>query len=93
MSQHTPGPWTAIGPWVSACDGLIAFTSRDENRDPPRLISVQAANTRLITAAPELLLALQETYRCLGQCITKRSFPADLAACQNAVAALQKAVT
>lgn len=65
---HTPGPWTvsfevAISDWalVIARDGkIVANVNSETGPDLPPLVSTkmpQAANARLIAAAPELLVA------------------------------------
>jgi hypothetical protein len=54
--KHTPGPWEAIGSNVASDDGMVAITKvlwpGDNERD--------AANARLIAAAPELLAACRD---------------------------------
>ncbi|TCV66323.1 hypothetical protein [Neorhizobium sp. S3-V5DH] len=59
--SHTPGPWTVDGApdnqivW-SGPDNRVCFLAHSNGRDEDRDIS----NGRLIAAAPELLLALEE---------------------------------
>jgi hypothetical protein len=54
MSQHTPGPWAAIGGgWiVNHKDERVASVNTDLIGD--------TANARLIAAAPEMYRALQD---------------------------------
>lgn len=74
-TQHTPGPWT-VEPgevtWIEREDGghrhlsiggpefHVGLAQVDEDDDE------QAANARLIAAAPELLAALETTLRMLA---------------------------
>ena len=55
MSEHTPGPWAVLGTGIVGVgnDALVAAYSRAH-------LGEQAANARLIAAAPELLEALKE---------------------------------
>ncbi len=53
-TTHTTGPWTLNGSEIEG-DGMTVTTSTDYRTLTPR----QAANARLIAAAPELLAALQ----------------------------------
>ena len=56
MSKHTPGLWTVVNTKVMAESGSIEVASvSDYVTTTPR----QAANARLIAAAPELLDALR----------------------------------
>jgi hypothetical protein len=64
MPQHTPGPWKIAGPNIRSEDGGLlfvqenAFNSKylaDYEPDPVE----QAANRRLVAAAPNLLAAAQ----------------------------------
>jgi hypothetical protein len=64
-TQHTPGPWYAIGRMVEVGDddhADICSTNPDQfgqgHLAPP--IEEQQANARLIAAAPEMLAMLQE---------------------------------
>lgn len=63
MTDHTPGPWTAMisgvfknstGRTGMICDLLDSATHYPENRE---------ANVRLIAAAPELLAACEQAQR------------------------------
>jgi hypothetical protein len=63
-SQHTPGPWRTTGLNVRAGDALICFAtdhwfSEDDGfyafTDPAE----KQANARLISSAPDLLVALE----------------------------------
>ena len=65
---HTPGPWV-VGPVddtiVTAPDGSeVAAIDGDYNQ--PDMWPVMEANARLIAAAPELLEALREGRRAIG---------------------------
>ena len=64
MAQHTPGPWKITGPNIRSEDGGLLFVQgnhfdskylADYEPDPVE----QAANRRLVAAAPELLAAAQ----------------------------------
>ena len=56
MAEHTPGPWRADSPFVSAPSGeLIA-----------KVATSTKADARLIAAAPELLAALEQALAVLG---------------------------
>ncbi len=65
MAQHTPGPWQVTGPNIRSEDGALLFVQgnhfdsrylADGEPDPIE----QAANRRLVAAAPELLAAAQD---------------------------------
>ena len=60
MAQHTPGPWKITGPNIRSEDGALLFVQgnhfdsrylADGEPDPVE----QAANRRLVAAAPDLL--------------------------------------
>ena len=64
MAQHTPGPWKITGPNIRSEDGGLLFVQgnhfdsrylADGEPDPVE----QAANRRLVAAAPTLLAAAQ----------------------------------
>lgn len=62
MSEHTPGPWIAIGTWVEHPDdntpdicNCDPFSMAQEGRSDEEV----CANARLIAAAPEMLKALR----------------------------------
>ena len=64
MPQHTPGPWKVTGPNIRSEDGALLFVQAnhfdsrylaDGEPDPVE----QAANRRLVAAAPTLLAAAQ----------------------------------
>lgn len=64
---HTPGPWAydADSKEVFASAeqygcGWIALVEGNDSDDQPLAAEMQAANARLIAAAPELLAALKE---------------------------------
>jgi len=65
MPQHTPGPWKITGPNIRSEDGGLLFVQgnhfdsrylADGEPDPVE----QAANRRLVAAAPTLLAAAQD---------------------------------
>jgi len=56
MSKPTPGPWVAAGTRVDGPDGELVTYLTGYAKPTPR----QAANARLIAAAPDLLEALQQ---------------------------------
>lgn len=73
MSKHTPGPWKArmqysrggreLGWMVEHSNGRIGWASlayADTNEEAPVADPVNAANARLIAAAPDLLEALRK---------------------------------
>jgi hypothetical protein len=96
MSAHTPGPWQAIipskrqktdvtamvattaGPGSMAIDCTKSGTTRDED----------AANARLIAAAPELLAALKD---CFAYCERDMDGDEDSTLLKMASAAIAKA--
>lgn len=91
---HTPGPWSRdVFPDDRGLrriygDGLLVATL-----DPPQLIeevAMKAADARLIAAAPELLAALVETVKVLGE-YTGPSIHGMNAAFENALSAIAKA--
>lgn len=51
---HTPGPWAVVGNEIEG-DGMTVVTITEYRKMTPR----QAANARLIAAAPDLLAAMQ----------------------------------
>ena len=61
MTGHTPGPWMA-GPmvgesdtlWIGNGDGYVAQVTRIDGLEP-----IDWADARLISAAPEMLAALE----------------------------------
>ena len=57
-AQFTPGPWRQTGPNVRAGDALICYAmnhhANAETPEPEKL-----ANARLISCAPQMLLALE----------------------------------
>jgi hypothetical protein len=64
MSEHTPGPWIAVGAWVEVEDDNIPDICTCEPSDIgqghlARTYKEIMANARLIAAAPDLLEALQ----------------------------------
>jgi hypothetical protein len=64
MTQHTPGPWYAIGRMVEVDDDHADICSTNPDlfgqghRAPP--IAEQQANARLIAASPDMLATLEE---------------------------------
>lgn len=64
MAEYTPGPWKLSAGQTSALDAnavLVACAQYNPRNDPrgPRSRQEQAANARLIAAAPELRDALR----------------------------------
>lgn len=63
-TQHTPGPWIAVGAWVEHSDDEVADIctcdpdALGQNLDRP--YSEICANARLIAAAPALLSTLKD---------------------------------
>ena len=63
MAQHTPGPWKITGPNIRSEDGGLLFVQgdqfMDDDPDPNGRWAIegveQAANRRLVAAAPDLL--------------------------------------
>lgn len=56
MAKHTPGPWAVVGANIEQIEEGVEIATVSEYRTmTPR----QAANARLIAAAPDLLAALQ----------------------------------
>jgi hypothetical protein len=67
---HTPGPWLDRGEcWNDPALACIQYAGEDANEAgdvayvPPRTDGAQAANVRLIAAAPDLLAALERMQR------------------------------
>ena len=69
--KHTPGPWQSVSQGLThlvsqACDEQFRFAiarvwEQDYHPDGPRAAHIEAvANARLISAAPDMLAALQE---------------------------------
>ena len=57
-ATHTPGPWRQTGPNVRAGDALICYaTNHHANAETPE--PEKLANARLISCAPQMLLALE----------------------------------
>lgn len=92
-AQHTPGPWThqRIGPrrgpvrltdrtFIVVPHGGPAFAYLPEGRD-----DIQAANARLIAAAPDLLAAAERMLRDQDRPVFSMDF-------QGAVEALRAAI-
>ena len=55
---HTPGPWEAIGPWVTSDAGMLLIVGSMETgkwQDD----ATREANARLIAYAPDLLSACE----------------------------------
>jgi hypothetical protein len=84
MSYHTPGPWKHDEMW-----GLIKYG----RTEICALHSGNAANARLIAAAPELLEALNQTVSSLEYWFKRNGDPegANSLMMQNARAAIAKA--
>ena len=60
MAQHTPGPWQVTGPNIRSEDGGLLFVQGNQFMDDDPDPVEQAANRRLVAAAPELLAAAQD---------------------------------
>lgn len=61
--NHTLGPWSVKYQWhVMAGDKLVANTGGHTDNFTPDLPQINAANARLIAAAPDLLAALKAMY-------------------------------
>ena len=88
-TQHTPGPWKLLSPdqvrgsegqWICSCEGGRHREEKD------------AANARLIAAAPELLSALEEAGEALTSAMsvinaeddTGKAYPKTREAIRNA---------
>lgn len=57
-TPFTPGPWRQTGPNVRAGDALICYaTNHHANAETPE--PEKLANARLISAAPQMLMALE----------------------------------
>ena len=76
MSKHTPGPWKArmqysrngreLGWMVEHSNGRIGWASlayADTNEEAPAEDPANAANARLIAAAPDLVEALRKAVK------------------------------
>jgi len=89
MSQHSPAPWVAD-------DQLHVYPSGGEAEGPLCICSrfncpeTEAANARLIAAAPELLGALRFVTEQLGEVSCARR---SIEAIQEAKAAISRATT
>ena len=59
MAQHTPGPWKITGPNIRSEDGALLFVQGDQFMDDDPDPVEQAANRRLVAAAPALLAVAQ----------------------------------
>ena len=72
MSKHTPGPWFAAQPdhcngwWIVSADEE-GFDCIDDSGDG----GFSEANARLISAAPDLLKALEEADEWIGEYISQ----------------------
>ena len=68
MTQHTPGPWRAVvrsnqhGLQVAAVDMPPHTSWRPSKQRPHAVPDYEAANARLIAAAPDLLAAIEMLY-------------------------------
>lgn len=72
MAKHTAGPWHVEGanpPRIYARDGLDIIAQCDSMKEMPR--GKEAANARLIAAAPELLEALQRAHQLIKEALPK----------------------
>lgn len=59
--QHAPAPWTVSGKQIKAIDHGKRYTVATAN-NPKFTPEGNAANARLISAAPELFAALEQAY-------------------------------
>lgn len=68
MSKHTPGPWYHTGREFNdvrdSDDELVAVALHLRVGQPERSLQEAEANARLISAAPDLLEALELMYAC-----------------------------
>jgi len=82
-NQHTPGPWTAIGPAVyfPAHTNPMETGGFDISNCPH-----SEANARLIATAPELLEALQEALAALADNVGMQDTYIDFDQVRNAKA-------
>ena len=60
MTQHTPGPWDATGLYVRERNGGLIASIIDLWHGQKTPKAEMDANARLISAAPDLLAALEE---------------------------------
>jgi hypothetical protein len=64
MAAHTPGPWEIDGDWIITADAGIPICELPLDNEvewgAPDLIAEVKSTARLISAAPDLLAALQE---------------------------------
>lgn len=90
MTQHTPGPWriadTNFRPKVFAADGRLVADCANILR---RTQDEMEANARLITAAPDMLLALEGMIQSFHESVVAN--PNDFPALRAAVEAINKA--
>ena len=63
-AKHTPGPWLARCPYISAGIWEIALMTQPDHKDLHQ-VKEWAANARLIAAAPDLLEAIQLLAGCI----------------------------
>lgn len=92
MSEHTPGPWWAGGDddahMVYSGDVDTVDAVADCGRDDGDA-EAEAANARLISAAPDLLAACELALESYTRWVTLG--PLDVAACRQVSAAVRKA--
>lgn len=83
MEQHTPGPWVAVAGANPATKTILqepySAAGQLENISPRVEIASTTernaqANARLISAAPELLEALEEQIKCCSACGGKGTY-------------------
>lgn len=91
QAQHTPGPWKAShdGLKVFNPEGPLTFVIAEMNTkvcSTAPFLAEQAANARLIAAAPELLAALEIAYRHIDMNALRISHCKDAAAIEAAIA-------
>ena len=91
MPEHTPGPWMARGRFV------LAVTDECPDYDPLIIADCRVetdegeANATLITAAPEMLQALQAVARLHPGCDIRRTNITHSDACAQVQSAIAKA--
>ena len=99
--NHTPGPWHVERPFKekgtyiahTESTALIARVYEGNTIVGKTLPDQGQANARLIAAAPELLIALQECGNCLGEYQRTGHMPGWDLALRNTLAAIRKATT
>ena len=79
--KHTPGPWIVVTNKVMHGKSLDVFAQpRQITRDMPYNSEEDAANARLIAAAPELLAAAHELSKLFAKAAKALAPPPDIEA-------------